>query len=72
MYAGTAAGNNKAHSKKFFPKKLYLVTTHAEETPKIILSNPTPIINTIVLYTYLGSTVEKRCGQRLVSPKNAE
>ena len=62
----------KPIQKKSFPKKLYLVTTHAEETPNIILSNPTPIINTIVLYTYLGSTVEKRCGQRLVSPKNAE
>ena len=60
IYAGTAAGSKRAHSKKFLPKKLYLVTTHAEDTPKIILSIPTPIIRTIVLETYLGNTVENR------------
>ena len=49
IYAGTAAGHNSAHSKKFLPIKLYLVTTHAEETPKIILRIPTPIMSTIVL-----------------------
>ena len=58
--AGTAAGNNKAHSKKFFPKKLYLVTTHAVEIPNKELSKPTPIINIIVFEIYLGNTVENK------------
>ena len=49
MYAGTAAGNNNAHSKIFFPKKLYLVTTHAEDIPNIKVNTPTPNINTKVL-----------------------
>ena len=58
--AGTAAGNNKAHSKKFLPKKSYLVTTHAVDTPNIELKIPTPTINIIVFEIYLGNTVENK------------
>ena len=72
MYAGTAAGNRSAHSNIFFPKKLYLVTTHALEMPKNNDNIPTPSIRTNVLYTYRGNTVENRCGHKEVSPKNAE
>ena len=72
MYAGTAAGNSKAHSNIFFPKKLYLVTTHALDIPKIKDKIPTPNISTNVLQTYLGNTVENKCGHNDVSPKKAE
>ena len=46
--------------KKFFPKKLYLVTTQAVETPNSVLNNPTPNIRIIVLEMYLGKTVENK------------
>ena len=49
MYAGTAAGSRRAHSKKNFPKKLYRVTTQAVDIPNNKLIKPTPIIRTIVL-----------------------
>ena len=72
IYAGTAAGNKSAHSKIFLPKKLYLVTTHALDIPKNKDKIPTPNIRTNVLYTYLGKTVENKCGHNEVSPKKAE
>ena len=49
MYAGTAAGNKSAHSNKNLKGKLYLVTTHADDMPKIKLNIPTPAININVL-----------------------
>ena len=72
IYAGTAAGKRRAHWKKFFPKKLYLVTTQAVETPNSVLNNPTPNIRIIVLEMYIGKTVENKWGHKEVSPKNAE
>tara|TARA_B100000949_G_C14020400_1_gene341039 strand:+ start:47 stop:229 length:183 start_codon:yes stop_codon:yes gene_type:complete len=60
MYAGIAAGNNNAHSRNDLNGKLYRVTIHAVETPKIKLKEPTPTINIKVLIVYLGNTVEKR------------
>ena len=40
--------------------------------PKINDIAPTPNIKTNVLETYLGKTVENRCGQSETSPKKAE
>tara|TARA_B100001964_G_scaffold12909_1_gene13494 strand:- start:989 stop:1174 length:186 start_codon:yes stop_codon:yes gene_type:complete len=60
IYAGTAAGRSKAHSKIDFKGKLYRVTVHAVDIPKIKLRLPTPSIRIRVLFMYRGSTVEKR------------
>jgi len=57
---------------KLLPKKLYLVTTHAVDTPNIELSIPTPIIKITVFEIYLGNTVENKWGHKEVSPKIAE
>ena len=46
--------------KNFLPKKLYLGTTQAVETPNSVLNNPTPNIRSIVLEMYLGKTVENK------------
>ena len=72
IYAGTAAGNKRAHSKIALPGNSYLDTSHAVDIPKSKLKLPTPSINNKVLRRYLGNTVEKRCGHKVVSPKSAE
>jgi hypothetical protein len=72
MYAGTAAGSKRAHSKIIFPGKLYLVTTQAVDTPNIKLREPTPSIKINVLLIYRERTVENKWGHKDVSPKKAE
>ncbi len=64
--------NKRAHSKIDLPGNSYLDTSHAVDIPKSKLKLPTPNINNKVLRRYLGKTVEKRCGHKVVSPKRAE
>jgi hypothetical protein len=60
IYAGTAAGRSRAHSKIDFKGKSYRVTVHAVDMPNIKLRVPTPNIRARVLCIYRGRTVEKR------------
>jgi|TARA_B100001079_G_scaffold129275_1_gene110920 hypothetical protein len=72
MYAGTAAGRSRAHSKIDFKGKSYRVTVHAVDMPKIRLRVPTPSMRARVLFMYLGRTVENKWGHKEVSPSRAE
>ena len=49
MYAGIAAGNNKAHSTRLDRKNLYFATIQAQDTPIVIDKIPTPSIKKNVL-----------------------
>ena len=49
IYAGIAAGNNRAHSKKLDKKNLYFAIIQAQDTPIVIDKTPTPSIKYNVL-----------------------
>ena len=60
MYAGIAAGSNKAHSRIFDKKKSYLAIIHAVDNPNTKEQNPTPNNKAKVLIIYKFNFVDKR------------
>ena len=63
MYAGIAAGSNKAHSKNHLPQNEYLAIIHEVEIPKIKERDPTPNIKINVFKKYFNRTVWIKCSK---------